>query len=282
MMPSASRCGRNAAPASGSSRPRNVGPASMMCTLQPRRAKACPSSMPMAPPPRIASDTGSSVGIAAWRLVQKSTESRPGMGGIAVVLPLAITTARRATSSSLPTVIVRGSVNFPSPRKSLAPVASIAAAGRLSSRLRAIHSTRVETLGKSTLHSTRDAASTRARSASLSVSPERSSVLEGTQPQYGHSPPTSSRSTTASVSPLSCRPTAIASPATPPPRQTTSNSCGTTLHSVTQHRKRRYRGYRPAARWSIRLWYRPRDLLLVMGPLRKESSARSSNSGCTS
>ena len=125
------------------------------------------------------------------------------MAGIAAVLPLAITTARRATSSSLPTVTVRGSVNIPSPRKSLAPVASIAAAGRLSSRLRAIHSTRVETLGKSTLHSTRDAASTRARSASVSVSPERSNVLEGTQPQYGHSPPTSSRSTTASVSPLS-------------------------------------------------------------------------------
>ena len=32
---------------------------------------------------------------------------------------------------------------------------------------------------------------------------ERSNVLEGMQPQYGHSPPTSSRSTTASVSPLS-------------------------------------------------------------------------------
>ena len=90
----------------------------------------------------------------------------------------------------------------PSPRKSLAPVASSAAAGRLSSRLRAIHSTRLETFGKSTAHSTREAARRRARSASLNVSPERSKVFEGTQPQYGHSPPTSSRSTTASVSPL--------------------------------------------------------------------------------
>ena len=48
-MPSASRCGRSAAPASGSSRPRNVGPASITVTLEPRRAKACPSSTPMAP-----------------------------------------------------------------------------------------------------------------------------------------------------------------------------------------------------------------------------------------
>ena len=98
-------------------------------------------------------------GIAAWRLVQNSTVSRPGIGGIAAVLPLAITTARRATSCSPPTATVRRSVSVPSPRKSLAPVASIAAAGRLSSRLRAIHRTRVETLGKSTVHSTRDAAS---------------------------------------------------------------------------------------------------------------------------
>ena len=104
VMPSASRCGRSAAPASGSSRPRNVGPASITVTLEPRRAKACPSSTPMAPPPRIASEAGSSLGIAAWRLVQNSTVSRPGMGGIAAVLPLAITTARRAMSCSPPTV----------------------------------------------------------------------------------------------------------------------------------------------------------------------------------
>src|SRR5258705_846488 len=193
----------------------------------------------MAPPPRTASEAGSSFGIAAWRLVQKGTVSRPGMVGIAAVLPLAITTARRAMSCSLPTATVRRSVSFPSPRKSLAPVASIAAAGRLSSRSRAIHSVRFETLGKSTAHSTREAARTRARSASLNVSPERSRVLEGMQPQYGHSPPTSSRSTTASVSPLSLRPAAIASPATPPPRHTTSNSWDNSPTSVTHHRMRR-------------------------------------------
>ena len=114
----------------------------------------------MAPPPRIASEGGSSRGIAACRLVQNSTASRPGIGGIAAVPPLAITTGRRAMSFSPPTSTVRRSVSFPSPRNNLAPVASIAAAGRLSSRSRAIHSTRLDTLGKSTVHSTREAART--------------------------------------------------------------------------------------------------------------------------
>src|SRR5450759_1053081 len=154
------------------------------------------------------------------------------MGGMAAVLPFAITTALRATSVSAPTWTVRRSTNVPSPRKSFAPVASSAAAGRESSRSRAIQSTRLDTFGKSTSHSTRDAARMRARPASSRVSPERSSVFDGMHPQYGHSPPTSSRSTTASESPLPCRPPAIASPATPPPRQTTSNSCGNLLPSI--------------------------------------------------
>jgi len=47
--------------------------ASITVTVEPRRAKACPSSTPIAPPPRIASEAGSSLGIAAWRLVQNST-----------------------------------------------------------------------------------------------------------------------------------------------------------------------------------------------------------------
>ena len=52
------------------------------------------------------------------------------MRGTAAVLPLAITTARRAVSCSPSTATVRRSVSLPSPRKSLAPVAFIAAAGR--------------------------------------------------------------------------------------------------------------------------------------------------------
>src|SRR5207253_10985033 len=200
------------------------GPAPPIAPLHPSLAKAWPSATPPAPPPGTTSRSGSSRGTAACRLVQYSTLSRPSIGGIAAVPPLAMTTARRATSCSPPTTTVRRSTSLPSPRTSFAPVASSAAAGRVSSRSRAIHSTRFETLGKSTSHSTRDAARVRARAASSSVSPERSSVFDGTHPQYGHSPPTSSRSTTANDRPPPCSSPAIASPATPPPRQTTSNS----------------------------------------------------------
>src|SRR5438067_1181875 len=229
--PSSRRCGSRASPASGSSRARNRGPASTTVTLEPRRAKPCASSTPTAPPPSTTSRAGSSRGTAAWRLVQYSTLSRPWIGGIVAVPPLAMTTARRATYCSPPTSTVRRSTSVPCPRTSLAPVASSAAAGRESSRSRAIHRTRLDTVAKSTSQSTREAASLRARPASSMVSADRRNVLDGTQPQYGHSPPTSSRSTTASESPLSRSPPAIASPATPPPRQTTSNSCGNAFSS---------------------------------------------------
>src|SRR5207237_1712658 len=151
----------------------------------------------------------------AWRLVQYSTLSRPWIGGIVAVPPLAISSARRDAYCSPPTSTVRRSTSVPCPRTSRAPVASSAVAGRESSRSRAIHRTRLETLAKSTSQSTREAASLRARPASSMVSADRRNVLEGTQPQYGHSPPTNSRSTTTTVSPLSRIPPAL--PAPPPP-----------------------------------------------------------------
>ncbi len=169
---------------------------------------------------------------------------------MAAVPPLATTTALRATSCSPPTSIVRGSTSLPSPRNSFAPFFSSAAAGRESSKSRAIQSTRLETFGKSTSHSTRDAERARARPASSSTSPERSRVFDGTQPQYGHSPPTSSRSTTATDRPLPSSLPTSASPATPPPRHRTSNSCGNLLTSIAalaaqgfEERRRRERAH---------------------------------------
>src|SRR3569623_2106060 len=60
--------------------------------------------------------------------------------------------------------------------------------------------------------------------ASLTASPGRSSVLDGMQAQYEHSPPTSSRSTIATFSPPSERTQAQCSPGDPPPRTITSKS----------------------------------------------------------
>src|SRR6266481_1924180 len=80
------------------------------------------------------------------------------MGGIAAVPPFAITSALVATYWPPSTSTVRRSTTLPSPLMSFAPVASSAAAGRESSRSRAIHSTRLETFGKSRSHSEREAA----------------------------------------------------------------------------------------------------------------------------
>ena len=220
--------------------------------------RPAPARRQWRPPPRIASEAGSSLGIAAWRLVQNSTVSRPGIGGIAAVLPLAITTARRAMSCSPPTATVRRSVSVPSPRKSLAPVASIAAAGRLSSRLRAIHSTRLETLGKSTVHSTREAA----RSTSAIGLAQR--FARAKQASWkARSPSTGTRRRPA----LARQPRASARCPEGPPRSllrrrhhrdTRRQTPGTTFRtSVTHHRRRpRYEGCSPDAQSSIRPWYR--------------------------
>src|SRR5215213_8971346 len=56
------------------------------------------------------------------------------------------------------------------------------------------------------------------------TSPGLTSVLLGIHAQYVHSPPTSSRSTSATRSPASAQRPAITSPAGPPPTTTTSNS----------------------------------------------------------
>src|SRR5215469_6606654 len=55
------------------------------------------------------------------------------------------------------------------------------------------------------------------------ASPGRSSVLDGMQAQYEHSPPTSSRSTTATRSPRAASAAAQCSPGAPPPRTIASN-----------------------------------------------------------
>ena len=70
---------------------------SMIETLTPKRAKTCDSSTPMAPPPRMIIDSGNCSTLTASRLVQNLTRSRPGIGGTAGDVPVAITTPRDAS-----------------------------------------------------------------------------------------------------------------------------------------------------------------------------------------
>src|SRR5260370_349876 len=77
----------------------------MMVTLDPNRANACPISTPTAPPPRTASEPGSSRGSTAWRLVQNFTASSPARGLRRPPLPPAIASPatpppRHTTSNS--------------------------------------------------------------------------------------------------------------------------------------------------------------------------------------
>src|ERR671918_1166992 len=60
------------------------------------------------------------------------------------------------------------------------------------------------------------------RRAAASTSPGRISVFDGMQPQYEHSPPTSSRSTSATESPPAAQRSTATSPAGPPPTTMTS------------------------------------------------------------
>ena len=67
---------------------------------------------------------GTSSAVTALRLVHGRASRRPGMGGTAASVPVAMTTARRAASVSSPTCTVRSPVIRPWPRTSAIPWAS--------------------------------------------------------------------------------------------------------------------------------------------------------------
>jgi hypothetical protein len=68
--------------------------ASMMVTSLPSRAKACPSSQPVGPPPRTTRRSGSSVRFHIVSLVNGSVPPSPGTGGRAREGSVATTACR--------------------------------------------------------------------------------------------------------------------------------------------------------------------------------------------
>ena len=77
-------------------------------TWLPSVWNACAISTPTTPPPMISSRSGSAFAVVASRLVHApSIASRPSIGGIIGSEPVARITARRASSSSSPTVTRR-------------------------------------------------------------------------------------------------------------------------------------------------------------------------------
>ena len=88
-------------------------------TCEPSVWNACAISTPTTPPPMITSRSGIVLVVVASRLVHASSiASRPSIGGIDGVDPVARITARVASISSSPTRTRRSPVSTPTPRSS--------------------------------------------------------------------------------------------------------------------------------------------------------------------
>ena len=181
-MPSARSTPVTTALASGSSAASTRSSASISVTRVAKRANACAISSPIAPPPSTTSDAGAVSAFAASRFVQYRTSARPGIGGIAGDVPVAITIPRRATKSVSPTRTRPSPSSTPRPRTTRTPCFS-----RRSTATRSFQSSaasfrmRRATGAKSGVTTARPAMpSTRRASASRSAA--RIIILLGTQP----------------------------------------------------------------------------------------------------
>ena len=231
-MPSRAKTVASRSPASGSSSGSSRSAPSATVTSLPNRAKTWPSSTPIAPPPSTTRDPGTcSVSIAS-RLVQKGVPARPGIGGTAGAVPAAMTTARWARSTCSPpadraTVTSPGAVIRPRPRTRMPPLPVNRSAATVSCQS-SVASLRIRwATGAQSGPIRAVPAMPSIRRPSVSRLPARIIILEGTQPQYGHSPPTSRSSKPATARPDSASRLAAYSPPGPIPMTTmlTSRPC---------------------------------------------------------
>jgi hypothetical protein len=107
--------------ANGSSFGISRSPFSITETFEPSELYAWAISTPTTPPPRIASRSGTCFAVVASRLVHGFASRRPSIGGISGELPVATTTARRATSVSSPVRTLRSPSMRPAPRTTVTP-----------------------------------------------------------------------------------------------------------------------------------------------------------------
>ena len=208
---------------SGSSRISSRSSISIRVTSTPRRERDCASSTPIAPPPTIARDAGRSVRSNASAWVKYPTSSRPGMGGTAARVPVAITN-RRAVMRRPSTSTSCGETNLASPSTTSTPMPrkrSGSSCGAMRARTsRTLSSTAPASIGVGRLARPKRSLS-RIPFASRA---ELINAFDGTQPVQRQSPPSRSRSISAARAPRPATPAAVTSPAVPPPIATTSNS----------------------------------------------------------
>ena len=227
-MPLRSKALPTNSPAAGSSTGSSRSCNSTTVTSDPSERHACAISTPMTPPPRMMSRSGTSCAETIFRESHGSESASPSMGGMAAELPVATTTALRAVSSrTSPSGIVtdtaRSPVMRPCPRTSAAFTDASHCTCPSSFQLlaKALRACSARSTSMPPVIAPRSEGT---RCATASASSGRSSALLGMHAQYEHSPPTSSDSTTAAVSPPADTRPATFSPAAPPPMITTSNS----------------------------------------------------------
>ena len=177
---------------------------STMVTWAPKRAIAWPISTPMAPPPTTRSRSGTSSAATASRFVQCGTSAN--MGGTQARAPAASTSARRAEIVSPATSTVAGPVTRARPRTKRPPLPSKRSTATVSSQKSVASSRMRRATGDQSGVTTDEPAMPGMRRPSARRSAARTIILDGMQPQYGHSPPTSSASMPTTSRPASASP----------------------------------------------------------------------------
>ena len=152
------------------------------------------------------------------------------MGGMAGAVPVPMMMPRLAFSTSPPTVTSPGAVIWPWPRNSRPPLPVNRSAATVSSQS-SVASDLIRSATGAQSGATSDVPDMPGiRRPSASRSAARIIILDGTQPQYGHSPPTSRSSTAATSRPASASRSAASSAPGPIPMTITSTSCWATLN----------------------------------------------------
>ena len=129
-MSSSANARATSSPANGSRFASRRGPRSITVTWDPRRENACAISVPTAPPPSTPSRPGIARADTAARLFHAAALSSPGTDGTSATLPVARTTARRASIVvvSRPSIdsisTQRAPASRPRPRWSVPPAPS--------------------------------------------------------------------------------------------------------------------------------------------------------------
>src|ERR671919_1646354 len=238
--PSASNTSASSRPVSGSSPGTSRSSISTTVTATPKRANTWASSTPTGPPPSTISDEGSSLASIASRLVQYGTPARsppaapwrrrpppdswprPGMGGMTAWVPVATTMPRWASIPRSPTATRPGARIRPSPRRNRPPLASNRSTATRSSQSSVASSRMRWAKGAQSGRTVASPAMPGMRRPSASRLAARIIIFDGTQPQYGHSPPTNWRSTPTTSRPASASRPATSSPPGPIPITTAS------------------------------------------------------------